>query len=161
MVQANVGQKRLKRNILRRFYFRSSLANFHLSAWCKSSIISLPYCLAPRFKYSTPSAKSFPSDWYVTPLLLLGQRQLEPFFKMKSKKQPKFDWPQHFITANTRPMVVFSGLYESPGPPPSGNARGIVPPHRDDHRNGIKVGIFCIFAVLIVALATAGAIRSE
>ena len=32
MVQANVGQKRLKRNILRRFFFRSSLANFHLSA---------------------------------------------------------------------------------------------------------------------------------
>ena len=37
-------------------------------------------------------------------------------------------------------MVVFSGLYESPGLPPSGNARGIVPPHRDDHRNGHQSG---------------------
>ena len=32
-------------------------------------------------------------------------------------------------------MLVFSGLYESPGPPPSDDARGIVPPHRDHHRN--------------------------
>ena len=37
-------------------------------------------------------------------------------------------------------MAVFSGLYESPGPPPSGDARGIVPPHRDDHRNGHQSG---------------------
>jgi hypothetical protein len=28
-------------------------------------------------------------------------------------------------------MAVFSGLYESPGPPPSGDARGIVPLHCD------------------------------
>jgi hypothetical protein len=39
-------------------------------------------------------------------------------------------------------MAVFSGLYESPGPPPSGDTRGIVlvPPHRDDHRNGHQSG---------------------
>ena len=37
-------------------------------------------------------------------------------------------------------MAVFSGLYESPGPPPSGDARSIVPPHRDDHRNGHQSG---------------------
>jgi hypothetical protein len=37
-------------------------------------------------------------------------------------------------------MVVFSGLYESPGPPPSGDLRIIVPPHRDDHRNGHQSG---------------------
>ena len=37
-------------------------------------------------------------------------------------------------------MAVFSGLYESPGPPPSGDARGIVPPHRNDHRNGHQSG---------------------
>ena len=37
-------------------------------------------------------------------------------------------------------MAVFSGLYESPGPPPSGDARGIVPPHCDDHRNGQQSG---------------------
>jgi hypothetical protein len=37
-------------------------------------------------------------------------------------------------------MAVFSGLYESPGPPPSVDARGIVPPHRDDYRNGHQSG---------------------
>ena len=33
-------------------------------------------------------------------------------------------------------MAVFSGFYESPGLPPSGDTRGIVPPHRNDRRNG-------------------------
>ncbi len=33
-------------------------------------------------------------------------------------------------------MAVFSGFYESPGPPPLGDARGIVPPHGDDRRKG-------------------------
>jgi hypothetical protein len=28
-------------------------------------------------------------------------------------------------------MALFSGFYESPGPPPLGDARGIVPPHRN------------------------------
>jgi hypothetical protein len=37
-------------------------------------------------------------------------------------------------------MARFSGLYESPGPPPSGDARGIVPLHRNDHRNGHQSG---------------------
>ena len=32
-------------------------------------------------------------------------------------------------------MAVFSGLYESPGPPALGDARSIVLPHRDDHQN--------------------------
>jgi hypothetical protein len=37
-------------------------------------------------------------------------------------------------------MAVFSGLYECPGPPPSGDARGIVLLHRDDYRNGHQSG---------------------
>jgi len=37
-------------------------------------------------------------------------------------------------------MVVFSGLYESPGPPPSGDASGILPLHHDDHQNGHQSG---------------------
>jgi len=32
-------------------------------------------------------------------------------------------------------MAAFSGFYESHEPPPSGDARGIVPPHRHGHRN--------------------------
>ena len=30
-------------------------------------------------------------------------------------------------------MAVFSGFYENPGPPPLGDARGIVLPHPDGH----------------------------
>ena len=37
-------------------------------------------------------------------------------------------------------MGVFSGLYECPGPPLSGDAHGIVPLHRNDHRNGHQSG---------------------
>jgi hypothetical protein len=37
-------------------------------------------------------------------------------------------------------MAVFSGLYESPGPPLSGDARGIVPPHCNHHQNGHQSG---------------------
>jgi hypothetical protein len=37
-------------------------------------------------------------------------------------------------------MAAFSGFYESPGPPPLGDAHGIVPPHRDGHQNGHQSG---------------------
>ncbi len=37
-------------------------------------------------------------------------------------------------------MVAFSDSYESHGPPPSGDARGIVPAHRHGHRNGQQSG---------------------
>jgi len=33
-------------------------------------------------------------------------------------------------------MVAFSGFYESHESPPSGDAHGIIPPHRHGHRNG-------------------------
>jgi len=38
------------------------------------------------------------------------------------------------------PMAAFSGFYESPGPHPSGDVHGIVPPHRDGHWNGHQSG---------------------
>jgi len=44
------------------------------------------------------------------------------------------------IGASARPMVAFSGFYESHKPPPSGDARGIVPAHRDGHRNSQQSG---------------------
>ena len=37
-------------------------------------------------------------------------------------------------------MVVFSGFYESHGPPPLGDAHGIVPSHRYGHQNGQQSG---------------------
>jgi hypothetical protein len=37
-------------------------------------------------------------------------------------------------------MVALSGFYESRKPPPLGEARSIVPPHRDGHQNGQQCG---------------------
>ncbi len=44
------------------------------------------------------------------------------------------------IEVSARPMAAFSGFYESHEPPPSGDARGIVPPHHDGHQNGQQSG---------------------
>jgi len=48
------------------------------------------------------------------------------------------------IRASAHPMVAVSGFYESHGPPPSGDAHGIVLPHRHGRRNGKqRGGAFC------------------
>jgi hypothetical protein len=52
-------------------------------------------------------------------------------------------------------MAVFSGLYESPGPPPSGRRIAMTT------ETAIKVGTYYIFVLFAVALAAAGAIWSE
>jgi len=59
---------------------------------------------------------------------------------MKSKKQLALACPIDAIGVSAHPMDVFSGFYESPGPPSSGDAHGIVPPHRNDHPNGHQSG---------------------
>ena len=41
-------------------------------------------------------------------------------------------------------MAAFSGFYESHKPPPSGDARGIIPPHRDGRQNGHSM--FCLLS---------------
>jgi hypothetical protein len=66
---------------------------------------------------------------------------------MKLKKQPALAHPFDNIRASACPMVAFSGFYESHKPPPSGNARGIVPPHRDGNQNGNQSGymLHCCF----------------
>jgi hypothetical protein len=53
-------------------------------------------------------------------------------------------------------MVVFSGFYENPGLPLLGDARGIVPPHCNDRRNGqnghqSRSPLLPILLVIIVA----------
>ncbi len=48
--------------------------------------------------------------------------------------------PIDAIGASARPMAAFSGFYESHKPPPSGDVRGIVPAHRDGHRNSQQSG---------------------
>jgi hypothetical protein len=59
-------------------------------------------------------------------------------------------------------MVVFSGVYESHEPHPSGNVHSIIPPHCDGHKNGQqRVGTVGVVVLLIVPLAADGMIRSE
>ena len=59
---------------------------------------------------------------------------------MKYPKQPALACPIGNIGVGARPMVAFSGLYESHKPPPSGDVRGIIPPHRNGHQNGQQSG---------------------
>ena len=59
---------------------------------------------------------------------------------MKSKKQPALACLIDAIGARARPMVAFSGFYENHEPPPSGDASGIVPPHRHGHQNDQQRG---------------------
>ncbi len=59
---------------------------------------------------------------------------------MKSKKQPALVCLIAAIGASARTMGMFSGFYESPGPPSSGDAGSIVPPHCDGHQNGHQIG---------------------
>ena len=66
--------------------------------------------------------------------------QLELFFTMRCPKQPDSACPFYNIGASARPMVAFSGFYESHKPPPLGDARGIVPAHRDGHQNSQQSG---------------------
>jgi len=65
------------------------------------------------------------------------------------------------IRASACPMAAFSGFYESPGLPPSGDACDIAPAHRHNHQNGQQSGHIYIDVLFAVALAAAGAIRSE
>jgi hypothetical protein len=46
---------------------------------------------------------------------------------MKSKKQLALACPIDAFGASACPMAVFSGFYESPGPPLSGDLQGIIP----------------------------------
>jgi len=44
------------------------------------------------------------------------------------------------VGASACPTAAFSSFYESHEPPPLGDARGIVPAHRDGHQNGQQSG---------------------
>ena len=59
---------------------------------------------------------------------------------MKLKKQPALACPFYNIGASARPMVAFSGFFESHEP-------RIVPPHCNGHQNGHQSGyiLHCCF----------------
>ena len=49
-------------------------------------------------------------------------------------------YPFYNIGASAHPMAAFSGFNGSHDPPPSGDARGIVPLHHDVDQNGQQSG---------------------
>ena len=55
---------------------------------------------------------------------------------MKCPKQTELACLIGFIRASACLMVASSGFYESHKPPPLGDVRGLVPPHRNGHQNG-------------------------
>ncbi len=48
-------------------------------------------------------------------------------------------WPIASIGCNTCLMMAYSGFYQSPVPPPLGNACSIVPAHHRGHQNGQQI----------------------
>ncbi len=50
------------------------------------------------------------------------------------------DVPFYNIGTSAHLIAAFSGVYESHEPPPSGDARSIVPAHHDGHRIGQQSG---------------------
>ncbi len=74
-------------------------------------------------------------------------RHLEPLFSgsmmKKLEKKRRFFVSLPSIGCSTRPMVVFSGILQSPKPPPSGNVRGTVPAHCHGHQFGHHFRCIC------------------
>ena len=113
----------------------------------KQLLKRLDSILTTPTKYFDILFRCFSSVWYVIPLLLLGQ--LELFFNdLTMKYTPKIRvrcvWLMPIgVSACPMAMAMFSGFYESHEPPPSGDALGIVPPHRNGHQNGKQSRYHC------------------
>ncbi len=107
--------------------------------------------LSSPTKYQIVFLNSFPFDWYVIPILLLGAltSPRAPFQRVKDEKTQKnwcFFVRLPTIARNTCPVLSTSGFHCSPGPPLLGDACGIVPVHHHGHRNGQQVWcFFCRF----------------
>ncbi len=61
----------------------------------------------------------------------------------KTRKKRRFFVSLPSIGRNTCPMVVFSGILQSPKPPPLGDVHGTVPAHRHGHRFGHLFRCIC------------------
>ncbi len=83
-----------------------------------------------------------------TPMLLWALTSSWPAEKRvddeKTRKIPDKHWPMAYIGRHTRPEALTSGFRDSPGPPPSGDALGYVPAHRQGQQNGRQVWYFFV-----------------
>ena len=76
-----------------------------------------------------------------TPIVIWGQHvNWSSFSRCNVRNNRRWRVRLGNIRASARPMVAFSGFYESHEPPLSGDARGIVLPHCDGHRNSQQSG---------------------
>ncbi len=110
--------------------------------------------LSSPTKYQIVFLSSFPFDWYVIPLLLLGAltSPRAPFQQVddeKTRKNRRFFVQLPTIACNTCPVASNSGFPCSPGPPLLGNTCGIVPAHHHGHQNGQQV--WCFFRRFFLA----------
>jgi hypothetical protein len=83
-----------------------------------------------------------------TPMLLGALTSSWPAEKRvddeKTWKIPEKHWPMAYIGRHTRPEASTSGFRDSPGPPPSVDALGYVPAHRQSERNDLQVWYFFV-----------------
>ncbi len=91
-----------------------------------------------------------------TPIANRGLRVDRQPFSMswgwKKLENTTYAWLIATICCNTCPMVASGGFYQSPGPPPSGDAHGIVPAHCCSHQNGQqRLGQYGASSPLMVA----------
>ena len=99
----------------------------------------------PPHMYSHAFAKSLAFHWYVIPLVNFLAIQLYhaisgTWLLLKDSEIAALRCPFYKIRMSAHPMAVFSGFYESHGLTPSGDARSIVPAHRNGHQNGQQSG---------------------
>ncbi len=100
--------------------------------------------------------------WYVIPLLKTGALASTRILFLrvdneKTRKKPLYACLMASIGHNTHPMAASSGFYQSPGPPPSGNVRGMVPAYCCSHQNGQQSwSIFLLSFCLLLPLRPLG-----
>ncbi len=126
----------------------------------------LPAVLSSPTKYQIIFLNSFPFDWYVIPLLLLGAltSPCAPFQQVNNKKTQKnrrFFVRLPTIACNTCLVASTSGFCRSSGPPLLKDARGIVPVHHHSHEMASKYGALFVVFFLHATLLSAWMIQSK
>ncbi len=122
--------------------------------------------LSSPTKYQIVFLNSFPFDWFVIPLLLLGalMSPCAPFQRVDDEKNWKnwcFFVRLPTIARNTCPVASTSSFCHSPGPPLLGDVCGFIPTHHHGHWNGQQVWCFFRRFFLHATPLSAGMIRSK
>ncbi len=103
------------------------------------SSIRYSYCLAPPTNYILTLIKPFSFVWYVMPLLKTGALASTHdlflwVYNEITQNKSTYAWLIASICRITCLMAASSGFYQSPGPPPLGNAWCMVLAHCHSHQ---------------------------